>query len=138
MGPTEKAAADKAVDEAMKTLGKGFALDPLDSPEKMQDKATKFLEMKEQVRAREYAKYEVDSASRENPPGTTKPEDVDASKPGVSESSAISWAPGQAPKSDGELEAQLEAAVAANNGNPIYVRNPRTGIVGLYVSKRAR
>jgi len=139
MGAVEKEAADKAVDAAMETLGKAFALDPADSDEQMKEKAARYLQIKEDVRAREYAKYAVDNSSHENPPGTAKPSDVDPSKPGVTAATALSWPQGQAPASQGEMEAILEAAVAANNGNPVYVRNPKNpSEIRLYESKRSR
>jgi hypothetical protein len=141
MSPTEQTAADKAVEDSLTALvGKdnaSFAIDPADTPTQIAEKTNNYLNLKHQLQQQEYAKYAVETPTT-NPAGTAKPSEADASKPGVSAASALSWAPGQAPATDGEMTAQLEAAVEANNGNPIYVKNPRTGEVRLYVSKRAR
>lgn len=55
---------------------------------------------------------------------------------GTSPQDPISWAPGSEPKSDEEYLQQLDAALAANGGNPIHVRNPATGQVGTYSGRR--
>ena len=62
---------------------------------------------------------------------------VNPAAAGVSAATAISWPRGAAPKSEAEFHTQMEKAVAANNGNPVYYRNPAnpTGPPLLYLPR---
>lgn len=49
----------------------------------------------------------------------------------------ISWAPGSAPRNDAEFKTQMDAAVAANGGQPVWYTNPSNGKILPYTGNAA-
>jgi len=131
MSAAEQTTADKAVEDEMTAIvGKdndAFVVSSYDDDAAVKAKTDRYLTLKHQLQQQEYAKYYKGPQQ----PGAAGAPAVDAGT-GASVDNPIKWTPATAPKSEAEFTAQLDAAVAANGGNPVTFIHPGTGKPRLY------